>query len=481
MKAMVRTAIVIVAIVGGVCGGAQSRAEDAYGDLPDGGKDIIAATEHYLLPAHPLAGPGSEDALVLTVEQCVSRALAHHPRVAAAREAVIAKRGAAGRARASLKPRATAQTAFRRADEQYDDFGLGPFGLSNVLTDLQGDRDSRTDRFSVSQVLYAGGRLRAAAEASDYLAQAEEWRKEAAAHAVAFEAKEAYYDCLLARALVRVADASVVTFRRHLNDAEQKFKARVVARFEVLRAKTELGARQADAVAARNLERIALVNLRRVLALAQDTSIRFAGELNWRPLDRTVPERVAEAVERRPETRALRKGILAAEQDLRRVKGSYLPQIAGSAEWSETDGGAGIATEGWSFTVGDEWELYAGGRRKYERVEANAQVQNLKHQLADIEQLVELEVRRAVIQVEDALARVASEKGTLALAQEGLRIAELRFREGVGTQAEILDAELALTRAESMLAQALRDYAVAHAALDKSTGGAVVGDSASSP
>ena len=61
------------------------------------------------------------------------------------------------------------------------------------------------------------------------------------------------------------------------------------------------------------------------------------------------------------------------------------------------------------------------------------------------------------------------ERGTRELVKEGLRLAELRFRKA-GTQTETLDAELALTSADTALVQALRDYAVANSSLERAIG-----------
>ena len=115
-------------------------------------------------------------------------------------------------------------------------------------------------------------------------------------------------------------------------------------------------------------------------------------------------------------------------------------------------------------------DIYAGGRRKHETVESKAKVQSIEDQLKDLEGLIELDVTQAVIQIKDSLARIASENGTRKLAEEGLRLAELRFQEGVGTQSETLDAELALTNAERSLVQALRDLAVAYSSLERAIG-----------
>lgn len=84
--------------------------------------------------------------------------------------------------------------------------------------------------------------------------------------------------------------------------------------------------------------------------------------------------------------------------------------------------------------------------------------------------MVALEVRQAWLRVGEARASIEAEEKTVALAEEGVRMAGLRYREGVGTQAEVMDAEVALSGARTQLAHALRDLAVAHAALDKATG-----------
>jgi len=97
-------------------------------------------------------------------------------------------------------------------------------------------------------------------------------------------------------------------------------------------------------------------------------------------------------------------------------------------------------------------------------------LRSLEYQREDVARLVELDVRQAALRVQESIAKIRAEKGTVALAEEGLRMAQLRFQEGVGTQVETLDAALALTGARTQLVRALRDYAVAVAALDKALG-----------
>ena len=456
-----------------VCASLPAWAEDAE---PSGTSTFLSGAEPVIEGAsqsEAVAEPTEEtgEPLALTVERCVELALSQNARVFIAEAKVAAVRAKVGQAEAGRRPRISARSAYTYMDGLETDIGgAGLLGSLLPMKELQGSKDTQTIEVNTTQVLYAGGQITSAVRASQYLAKSEEWRREAALDTLAFEARRAYYDCLLSKALGRVAEDSVVTFERHLSDAQQSFDVGLIGSFEVLRAKTELGVRQSDTIAATNAERLALVNLRRLLAIPQSTPIVFEGKLDWVPLERPVSELVAEALTQRPEVRALEQAIAAGSENVVRMKGQYRPKVAAGAKWSQSEGTGKMYPDGWTFNVGAEWELYAGGRRKHEVAQAEAELQDLEYQLEDVKQLVELDVRQAYIQVRDAIATIRREKGTVELGLEGRRLAMLRFHEGVGTQAETLDAELVLTKAETSLVQALRNYAVARAALEKALG-----------
>ncbi len=415
-------------------------------------------------PAHP-----SEEtaAFVLDVKECVDLALAQNSRIAVAEEDLEAAQARIGQARAGRLPQVRAQTALVHTElNQQEQTGLSSF-LSSGMSRKD---DLRRDRITLDQVIYAGGRIGAAVKASQYLAQSQEWQKEAALAAVEYDAKQAYYDVMLASALVRVAEESIVTYERQLSDTQEMFDVGVKSRFEVLRAQTELEARRADLVTAHDAERLALENLRRVLFLPRDTPIRLNTDLKWLlelPLTQAPYDY---AVEHRPELVALEKAIAAAGQDIRRRKGEYLPQVGASAQYENTYNGGALSPDGWTFTLAADLDIFTGSRRKHQVHEARARMRSLQHQLDDLRRLVELDIAQSLIQIQDAIAQLKSEHATVQLAREGLRLAELRFEEGVGTQGETLDAELALTAARSNVVQAVRNYFAARASLERAIG-----------
>jgi len=89
---------------------------------------------------------------------------------------------------------------------------------------------------------------------------------------------------------------------------------------------------------------------------------------------------------------------------------------------------------------------------------------------SQVEQRIKLEVRKAIFDMEEARERIEAQKENVKLARANLRIAEERYRLGLMSEIELRDAQLSLTQAETDYFQALYDYNVASAFLDRAIG-----------
>jgi outer membrane protein TolC len=83
---------------------------------------------------------------------------------------------------------------------------------------------------------------------------------------------------------------------------------------------------------------------------------------------------------------------------------------------------------------------------------------------------IELDVRTAYSNFIEAREVLESQKTVQEQAQEALRLAEARHKTGTGTQLDVLGAQTALTQARTTQVQALHDYAVARARLQRALG-----------
>jgi len=451
-------------------------------DLLEGSSAVIDAIdkmEEFLSEQSADANQLAGDPVTLNPRRCVELALAQNPQGIVADAEVDVSAARVGQARSGFLPQITASSSFTHTE--FDDVGFGGGGpFEPILTliseifigdlDFDPPEDIRVDKLELNQTLYAGGQIRAALEASRYLQQSEEWRRESTLQEIEFNAKQAFYDALATQALVRVAEASISTFERQLYDAEQMFNVGRMSAYAVESSRTELSARQAGRVEARNAERLALANLRRVLALPQDTPIILESELEWLPIALDIRELNAYAEGHSPALLAIDEAISAAGQDIRRAKGQFMPRVGANAQYQHSADGGLTQPNGWTLSVGAEIDLYTGGRRKHEVREARSRLESIEAQREDLRFTIELGVNQAVIQIRDSMARIQREMTTLGFARRTLSLAELRFSEGLGTTSQTLDADLALTNAETSMVRALRDYAVANAVLERAIG-----------
>src|SRR5262249_50505213 len=106
-------------------------------------------------------------------------------------------------------------------------------------------------------------------------------------------------------------------------------------------------------------------------------------------------------------------------------------------------------------------------------VQARAQLEQAELDQDDTRRGVELEVRQAYSDYLQALQLIEAQKKTVEETEESLRLAEARFRAGTGTQLDVLSAQTALTEARSNEIQALYEYNLANASLERVTGSSV--------
>jgi len=294
----------------------------------------------------------------------------------------------------------------------------------------------------------------------------------------------AYYDVLLAVQQIIVQEASVNLLANELADQQRRFDAGTAPRFNVLRAEVELSNARPKLIHARNANRIARNNLVNLLGyhlprdVSEDVPLQLTGTLDAEPYQIELPAAIAQALEKRTELAALRKAELLRREDVVRAQSGYQPSVQAFAGygWRNSqlyeDIGRGVG--GWNAGAQMSWDIFDGQLTRGRVREAKALHEKSKTELDDTARRVELEVRTASSYFIEAREVLESQKKVQEEAEESLRLAQSRFDAGAGTQLDVLNAQTALTEARTTQVQALHDYAVARAKLERATGQDVI-------
>lgn len=332
----------------------------------------------------------------------------------------------------------------------------------------------------VQQSIYAGGRINSAFRAAKLTREQALLGYQATLADTLLAVRVAYDDVLVAAQQMAVHEASVQLLTRELEDVRKRFDAGTVPQFDVLRAQVELANERPRLIQARNDHRIGKDNLLNLLAVHlpktiwEDVPLQLSDTLDSLPYEIDLPTALARALEKRPELAALRKAQSLRREDLVKAKSGYKPnaQLFGGYQWQSLPYENNLSSDlsGWIAGAQLSWNIFDGQLTRGKVMEAKARVEQAQLDVDESGRQIELEVRTAYSNFIEAREVLESQKTVQEQAQEALRLAEARHKAGTGTQLDVLSAQTALTQARTTQVQALHDYAVARARLQRALG-----------
>jgi outer membrane protein TolC len=114
--------------------------------------------------------------------------------------------------------------------------------------------------------------------------------------------------------------------------------------------------------------------------------------------------------------------------------------------------------------------IFDGLRTKSQISQSYSQFRQAEIAEANLEDMIELEIRSALLEIDAARETLKSQEKNVEMAKEGLDIANQRYMQGYATNLEVMDAQLALNRTKTNRVQALHDLNLAIARMKKAMG-----------
>lgn len=262
-----------------------------------------------------------------------------------------------------------------------------------------------------------------------------------------YEVARAYLGVLASQRLVEVNRHTLKVAEEHLRDAAAQAKAGTTLRLAVTRAEIEVVKARREMTRAENSQEAAWVALSYLLG--QPVRGRLV-----RPAAPTMPSSsvqglVAEAQRSRRDLRAARSEIASAQQGISVAQGAYYPSlglVASSRATQNTGFADRILNSQTLFTLG--WTIFDGGTRYAELKEKHSFLREATLKHAQLTRNIEREVRAAILELRTAEASLLTSRRELELARENHGMVMARFRAGLATTIEAVDAATQLANAE---------------------------------
>lgn len=258
-----------------------------------------------------------------------------------------------------------------------------------------------------------------------------------------------YYNWLYAREKENVGKQDLDLAQAHYDLVNKRYQAEQTSKYELLRADVRLADTKSSYLSKKNDALMAKLDLLKILGLPMDTEIDTNEKLEIIDIHPDVLDDLEKAINLREDLKIKRNQKRIANQGLETAKAGLRPSVAisatlGSDKPSQREPGTAFKRdESWNATLGLEFPLLDGRLTNAKIKEAKASIDSAENDYQESLENTELEVYKSALSLQTAIEMVASQKENMKQADETLRLAKVRYENGLFTQIDLFDAETA--------------------------------------
>jgi hypothetical protein len=277
----------------------------------------------------------------------------------------------------------------------------------------------------------------------------------------------------------RIQDAArqaVEMLNAHRDVAQNYFNVGIIPKNDLLHAEVELANGRQALVRANNAVELAKSSFNTVLKRKIFASVEVVDILTYQPLKQSFEECLNVAQQARPELKISSLRAAQAGKLVRVAQSDYFPSLGVVGNYSRFGDNPSVSgsdykdAESWYLMAVANWNFWEWGKTKF-RVDASKAKENQALEASkELNDQITLEIKNAYLILQETESQIVVWQKVIEQAEENFRISEERYKERVATSTEVLEAQTLLTKAKSEYANALGDYNVNYAKLQRAIG-----------
>ncbi len=375
-----------------------------------------------------------------TLTEAWETALASHQQLAAARARSDAAGSDLDRAQSERLPQLGIASSFTQLDEAPSfDFGGGQTSQKLFASD-----NFVTGGVQVSLPLYAGGAIGAGIDAAELSATASADQLASLTKDIKLGTGEHYVMVLRAESALAVAESNVATLKALADDAKNRYDVGDVPRNDYLATSVSLANAEQRRLQAENALDYARAAYNRFLNRPLNAPVSLDPDLDIDslvPADMGLDALIELAQAERDELDALSSQAAALRQQSRAARAQSRPQLALTGGYMYLENQFLTADEFWMAGVTFQWSPFDGGRSRHRAAALDYRATAVNHTRQDLATQIELQVRRAWNDKQEAESRTQVTESAVEQSIENLRVVRDRYAAGASANVEVLDGE----------------------------------------
>ncbi len=421
----------------------------------------------------------AEDTKNYTLQQATDYALANNPNLQIMQDRIGQAQAQLGEALANFYPQFKARLSYEHTDNPARAFSMVISQRRLNFTpgtdfNHPGGIDNYRPEVTANLSLFRGGQDYYLSKAAELGVEAATLDRSAMRNQLINAVSSAFYGFMAAVEAHKVAQRSIATVVSELKQSRVRYDAGSALKSDVLSLEVQLAESKDVEIQTANAIELARSGLKTLLGLAANQPFNILpsnnGDLSKQTYEFT--DLLNQAMNQRPEIKAVNKRLEMAQKKLNAAKGAHLPKADAYVSYGSDSKNLDFNTSQDNVTAGVmvEMDLFSGFR-------VSEKIKKAMHQLAAAEKTVtqtrlqiENEVKTAHLRLKEALARLDVTAASVTAAEEALRMVTEQHNAGIVTVTRYIEAEVARDKAHSRRIAAQFDALRAQAQLNQAIG-----------
>ncbi len=345
-----------------------------------------------------------------------------------------------------------------------------PMGLTEQSFFLT---NSFETKLQATQILFNSAVLKGIGASQIYLNLSRQALKSTSAKTIT-DVKKAFYGVILTKKMLKIMRESLANAEDNLKNVQAYNKQGLVSEFDLLRASVQVENLRPTVLSLENTYKNAKNGLKILLGLKQNENIEIQGDIAYNPQNiLSQQDAISKAMSSNYDLKTFKVKRDVDEEFIELDRSEYWPTIAAFASYSYN----GQADDfnfntyktglvGVNFSI----NLFNGLRTNEKVQQSTIKVLQTDEQLKQIKEGIKVQVKSKINELQRVQSLVEAQDKNVQLAQKAYEIANVKYKEGTGTQLDVQNADMALRRAKTNRLQSIYDYIIAQSELEQLTG-----------
>ena len=420
------------------------------------------------------AAKAQEQAGPLTLEQSIALALERSPIFHAAQEEVTRTDFLQKGARSDFFPKLKTGYNFTQLNEPpSENISVGSSPRQRII---MGPLHTYVWDVSVEQPLFTGWSITTTHQLAKLGFDIAKVQEIQAKHDLIRNVKIGYFALLKTEKFLGVAIQTEKQIGEHYKVAASFFEVGIIPKNDLLQSEVQLAQAKQYVIQADNGVSIAKSTFNTILRRDVNEPVEVVDILTYSPFTEVLDDCIHKAYLNRPELKEMALKVEEARKQITLAKSPFYPTLSlqlyyrKQGDTPNVNGTKFQPEESWNIFTSMNWTLWEWGKTYYSVNASKISLIQAEDAQTQIRDIVTLEVKNAFLKLQESEKNIKVTETAIDSAEENFRLNEARYKEQVATTTDVMDAQTLLTQAQINYYNALSDYNIARAQLERAMG-----------